>query len=446
MNARLNARLEGLSDISLVVLPVAAIPPAQEIEALKLGEHVADGIISSLTGTLASSTETEEAGEKELAFSGRDYPQAVEAMEKHFLQHCWSDGFPLTPPTEDAVNRMLEAIELPPDHVVGLVMPEGAAATVKKIAINAVMAGCLPQYMPVIVAAVEAMTDSRFDLLGVQCTTGVVAPLLIISGPSLIEDLNINDSFSTLGPGWRANSTIGRAVRLCMINIGNAWPGNPDMKAIGSPFKYVMLLAENEKGYGGAWEPLRVAEGFDYDQPTVSVMPAVTWQVDRIAPEVATTRTLIDLLGRQARSKYDKIAMFWGMDNLVIISPTAFDPIRREGYSRSDVQEMLYEVAQSPCHEFFDGKEPSAELVSGIRVPDEIMERCQGDPQAPVPLLRRPESLRVIVAGARVTALFVYVSTWGFGPAYFTTKPIKLPKNWKDVLEQNKGWETPIRR
>jgi hypothetical protein len=443
-NARLNAKLAGLSDISLVVLPVAAVPPPEEIEALQLGKLVAEGVISSLTGSLSMESAVEKSAHERLVFRGKDYPEAAENMEKHFLRHCWSDGFPLVPPTEAAVNRMVEATGLSPEHVVGRVMPEGAEATVGKIAINAVMAGCRPPHMPVVIAAVEAITDRRFDLLGVQCTTGAVSPLLIVSGPSLIEALNINDSFSSLGPGWRANATIGRVIRLIMINIGHAWPGNPDMKAFGSPFKYVMLLAENEGGYEDAWEPLRVAEGFASDQPTISAMPAVTWQVDRIAAEAATTPMLIDKLGVLAKSKYDKISVFWGMDNLVILSPTSFDAIRREGHSRSAVQKMLYEVAQSPASEFFEGKEPSAELATGLRIPDEIIQRCKADANSMVPLFRRPESIKIVVAGARVTALFAFVSTWGMGPAHFTTKPIKLPSHWKRLLKENEGWETPI--
>jgi hypothetical protein len=446
INARLNAKLAGLSDINLVIFPAAAVPPPEEIESLQLGKLVTQGVISSLTGGLPVAAHAEERVDERLVFSGKDYPEAAENMEKHFLGHCWSDGFPLMPPTEEAVNRMLAATELPPEHVVGLVMPEGAEATVEKIAINAVMAGCLPPHMPVILAAVEAITDPRFDLLGVQCTTGAVSPLLIVSGPGLIQALNINDSFSSLGPGWRANATIGRAIRLIMINIGHAWPGNPDMKAFGSPFKYVMLLAENEEGYEGAWEPLRVAEGYAPDQPTVSVMPAVTWQVDRNAAEVATTPMLIDKLGRMARTKYDRVAVFWGMDNLVILSPTSFDAIRREGFSRSAIQKMLYEVAQSPAAEFFEGKEPSAELVNGIRMPDELIARCKADANAMVPLFRSPESIKIVVAGARVTALFAFVSTWGMGPAYFTTKPITLPAHWERMLEAHQGWETPIIR
>ena len=119
----------------------------------------------------------------------------------------------------------------------GIVQPQRGIATVERIAINAAMAGARPAYMPLLVAAVQAIADPEFDLFGVQCTGGLAAPLMIVSGP-IVNDLNINFSYSTAGPGWRANSTIGRALRLILINIGQAWPGINDMKDVGNPAQF----------------------------------------------------------------------------------------------------------------------------------------------------------------------------------------------------------------
>ncbi|MFC2002200.1 hypothetical protein ACFLUZ_06875 [Chloroflexota bacterium] len=430
------------------MLPGAVVPPQKEIEEIKLGEQVADGIVAALTQEFPSSPSHPGVlkEEKEVCvFSGKDYVECMENMEKYFLQNRWSDGLPLVPPTEEAVNRMLEGTELPRHHVVGLVEPVPAEATVEKIAINAVMAGCLPQYMPVIIAAVEAITDPMFDLRGVQCTAGLVSPFLIVSGQKLIEELNINDSFSTIGPGWRANATIGRAIRLMMINIGHMWPGEPDMKSFGSPFKYVTLMAENEAAYMGAWEPMRVTEGFNYDQPTISVMPAVSWQPELVRPETATTEKSVELISKQARVKYDRDAITWGMDNLVIISPAVLDVFRREQRSRIDIQKAIYEASRLPCSEFFGGKEPSAEV--GVKPkPEWLIEKCKVDPGALVPLFLKPESIKICVAGAPGPGMVAYISTWGFGPAHFVTKAIKPPQNWENLLEKYKGWESPIVR
>ncbi len=360
-------------------------------------------------------------------------------MEKYFLQHGWSDGLPIVPPTQEAVNRMLEGTELPADHLVAVFPPGQGKATVEKIAVNAVMAGCQPQYMPLILAAVEAIIDPAFDLVGVQSTSGQLAPLLIVSGKKLIEELNINDSFCTLGPGWKANTAIGRALKLIMMNIGHTWPGINDMKAFGNPFRYVTLIGENEAAYSGAWEPLRVSEGFPEDQPTLSVMPAMSWQPDLVLPTPPGVERIIAQITMQAKVKYDRYANNCYYNNLVLISPTAFDAIRREGVSQTDLKQALYERIQLPGSEVFDGRE----RIGLIKFPQWVIDKHNADPDAPVPILRSPESLKICVTGGPGPDMIAYIGTWGYGPSQFITKPVKLPANWSELLEKNKGWESP---
>jgi hypothetical protein len=445
-SARFFARSEGLPDLALATVPMDYVPIQEEIEELKLGDKLADEVIDGLTKWSPHPPETKEAAEETLVFSGKDYAEALGNMENYFLQHCWSDGLPLVPPTEEAINKMLEGTELPRDHVVALVEPALGKATIEKIAINAVMAGCLPQYMPVIIAAVEAITDPKFYLLGVQCTSGQPAPLLIISGQKLIQELNINDSFRTIGPGWRANATIGRAITLIMTNLGHTWPGENDMKPFGNPFRYITLMAENEAAYMGAWEPLRVAEGFEYDQATISVMPAMSWQVDLFrettVDKTYTVDKVIAQTSKQAKVKFDRFAHNSVYNNLMLISPTAFDAIRREGWSRADLQKALYEAIQLPYSEFMSGRQ----MLPVGRLPEWLVEKCKADPETLVPLLLKPESLKICVAGGPGPGVIAYMGTWGEGPSHFVTKAIKLPQNWRNLLEKNKGGESPIVR
>jgi hypothetical protein len=440
-NARFVSGREGLPDISLVVVPLDALPHPGEIEELQIVDKFADDVIKALTQT--PSIEDKETAGETLVFSGGDYAGAVSNMEKYFLQHGWSDGLPLVPPTQKAVDEMLEGTELPPGFIIGLVEPGGREATIQKIAVNAVMAGCLPQYMPVVIAAVEAITDPMFNLREVQCTSCNMSPFLIISGQKLIEDLNINKSFSTIGPGWRANATIGRAVRLIMTNLGHTWPGVNDMKTLGSPFKYIILMAENEAAYKGAWEPLRVAEGFDFNQPTISVMPAMSWQPDIVQPEPPTVKRIIEYISKQGKVKHDRLAGNWGMDNLVLLCASTFDCIRREGYSRADFQKALVEAIQIPVSEFLGGRDIK-ELAAFDRLPDWLIEKCKAGPDALVPLLAGPQCLKICVAGGAGPYGITYTSTFGYGPAHFVTKPIKLPSNWESLLEKHRGWESPI--
>jgi hypothetical protein len=441
-NARFIARREGLSDISLAVVPVDSLPLNEEIEQLKLAEKAADEVIRALTLWEPQPEDATETAERILTFSGSDYETARDSMEKYFLQHGWSDGLPLVPPTPGAVRKMLEGVDFPSDYVVGIVEPGGIKATVKDIAINAAMAGCLPHYMPVVIAAIDAVTDPAFNLREVQCTSCNMAPLLIVSGPALIQDLNINGSFGTLSPGWRANASIARAVRLIMTNLGHAWPGKNDMKTLGSPFKSVSLIAENEAALSGAWEPLRVAEGYGLDQATISVMPAMSWQPDIVQPEPPTVKRIVEYIAKQGKVKHDRLAGNWGMDNLVVICGATLDCIRREGYSRRDLQRALYDAIQIPSSDFLNGRD-IAELPAFGRLPERIREMCKSGSDALIPLLAGPGSIRICVTGGAGPYGISYISTFGYGPAHFVTKPIALPGNWRDLLERNKGWESP---
>jgi hypothetical protein len=444
-NARFVARREGLSNVALAVVPIDYLPLPQEIEEFHLGDKVAEEVIKALTQSSGETGEEAESSQKTLTFHGKSHGAAAENMEKYFLQRGWSDGLPLVPPTEEAVDRMLEAIDFPPDQLVGLVEPGGGRATIKAIAINAVMAGCLPQYMPILVAAVEALTDPAFDLREVQCTSCNMSPFLIVSGQRVIEELNINSSFSALGPGWRANSTIGRAIRLIMINLGYTWPGKNDMKTLGSPFRFVPLIGENEVAYQGAWEPLRVAEGFDTNLSTVSVMPAMSWQPDIVQPEPPTVNRIVEYIAKQGKVKHDRLVGNWGLDNLVLLCGSTFDCIRREKYSRLDLQRAIYEAVQVPTFEFLNGRSIE-ETPAFFRLPDWLKEKCRSGLNTLVPILAKPESIKLCVTGGFGPYGISYISTFGYGPAHFVTKPIKLPGNWQKVLEKNRGWESPIVR
>ena len=146
------------------------------------------------------------------------------AVNAFFEEKGWTDGLPIIPPTEERVGQTIAAVKRNPQDVIGVVPPRWAPASIEKIAINAVMAGCLPQYMPVVIAAVEALTDPKLNLYALQATTGGPAIMLIVNGP-IRKQLNINGGSNALGEGWRANATIGRCIRLIQRNIGGSYPG-----------------------------------------------------------------------------------------------------------------------------------------------------------------------------------------------------------------------------
>ena len=186
-------------------------------------------------------------------------------------ENGWTDGLPVVPPTAERVERMLSGTDRDPNEHIAAVPPKWGRATVEKVAINAVMAGCKPAYLPLVLTAVEAMTAEPFNLHGVQVTTSHVGPMLIINGP-IRKALDINDGFNLFGQGWRANATIGRAVRLVCTNIGGALPGELDRAAFGHAGKYTCCIAEKEEA--SPWEPLHVDRGFEAGDSTVTVFAA----------------------------------------------------------------------------------------------------------------------------------------------------------------------------
>ncbi len=169
----------------------------------------------------------------------------AEAME-FFYQQGWTDGLPVVPPTPKRVEEFLEYAGNLPGDILGMIPARNRVITAEKVAINAVMAGCLPNYMPVIVAAIEAMCQEEFNLHGISATTGGTAPLLIVNGPA-VQQLNINYGVNCFGPGVRANATIGRAIRLILMNVGGSIPGVLDKSCLGHPGKYSYCIAEDEE-------------------------------------------------------------------------------------------------------------------------------------------------------------------------------------------------------
>src|SRR5215510_9455158 len=182
-----------------------------------------------------------------------------EDVYAEFCKREWCDGLPFIPPTPERVRAMLAGARTKPAETLGVMPPLWRACTVEKLAVNAVMAGCEPTYFPVVVAAVQAMLDPAFNLYGVQATTHPVAPLVVVTGP-YAQTIGMHTGSGLFGPGFRANATIGRAIRLVLMNVGGGWPGRHDMATQGSPAKFSFTLARSEDAT--PWEPLHVALGF----------------------------------------------------------------------------------------------------------------------------------------------------------------------------------------
>ena len=267
-----------------------------------------------------------------------DIPDDVELAYEKLCDEGMTDGLPVIPPTADRVARMIGGSPHAPDHVVAELPPRGGLATIEKIAANAVMAGCHPDYFPVIVTAVEAMAEPQFNLIGIQTTTNPVGPLVLLNGP-IRQQIGINCGAGALGPGWRANATIGRALRLILINIGGAIPGEIDKAILGMPGKYSLCLGELEES--SPWEPFHVEKGYDLTQSTVTLISSQGTQscaASYLEPEHIFAM-LADTMRIYGANSYTK-----GSGNPVVIFPPAHARILADaGWTKQRIRETLFE-------------------------------------------------------------------------------------------------------
>jgi hypothetical protein len=329
-----------------------------------------------------------------------------------------TDGLPVIPPSRARVERMLAASARARDHLVGEVPPNYGRATVEKIAINAVMAGCRPEYLPVVLAAVEAMCDERFCLLGVSGTTDAVAPLVIVNGP-IRAALDINSGAGVFGPGWRANATIGRAVRLCWVNIGGAQPGVISMSTFGGPGRYTYCIGENEEA--SPWEPLHVEHGFAPGDSAVAVMAAEAPQIvadtrSRSAPDLLAT--LVRSVEVVAHHKATGLG-----DTALVFSPEHVTTLAADGWSKSRVREYLWTRLQKPVRELVPGRD------GGEGLSDEALAAYPEGAQsaALVPKFQSPDCLKLLVAGGAAGRFTAIVPGWPFRNAPSRLVFRKLP-------------------
>jgi len=265
-----------------------------------------------------------------------DVDDAPEAVLEAFVTREWCDGLPIVPPTADRVRAMLADAE--PERALGAMPPLWRTATLEAIAVNAVMAGCRPEYFPVIVAAVDAMLDPDFNLYGVQATTHPVAPLVIVNG-AYGRRIGLHAGSGCFGPGFRANATIGRALRLVLMNVGGAWPGRHDMATQGSPAKFSYCIAENEEA--SPWGPLK--EG---DSVTVYGGEGP----HNVNDHASTTASgILSTVSHTAATLGSNVGWYFSQSQLlVVLGPEHARTVAGDGLTRADVQRFVYEHARLP--------------------------------------------------------------------------------------------------
>ncbi|MDE0685140.1 MAG: hypothetical protein OXI63_19620 [Candidatus Poribacteria bacterium] len=249
----------------------------------------------------------------------------------------WTDGLPVVPPTPERVERMLSGTDRDPDELIAAVPPKWGRATVEKVAINAVMAGCKPAYLPLILTAVEAMISEQFNLHGVQVTTSHVGPMLVVNGP-IRKQLEVNDGFNLFGQGWRANATIGRALRLICTNIGGALPGELDRAAFGHAGKYTCCIAEKEEA--SPWSAMHVDRGFRADDSTVTVFAAAGPQTVNDHGS-NTAEGILNTISENIAAPGNSSG-----ETLLVIGVEHAKTISEDGFSKADIRRYIADTTQ----------------------------------------------------------------------------------------------------
>ncbi len=316
----------------------------------------------------------------------------ADAIEFCFRQG-WTDGLPVVPPTPERVGAMLAAARLDPKQEIGFVTHRSVSITAEKVAINAVMAGCKPEYMPVVVAAVEGIADPRWSYHGPGTSTGGAAGAMTVNGP-IVRELDINAGDNLFGPGWRANLTIGRAVRLVMRNVCGSVPGTLDRGTLGHPGKLSYVIAENEAE--SPWTPLHVERGLRPEQSAVTVLAAdaphqLYNQLSSTAEGVLTT------LADDMRISGNVM----GQPNYVLVlAGEHMRTIAGDGWDKKRVRRFVWEHTQN-SHAHLK----RTQRMAGPAEP--------GDDGRLRPLVATPDDIFVVAAGGRAGAFSAYIPGWG---------------------------------
>ncbi len=365
-----------------------------------------EGLPDWRPGCGSLSVDPARADELRVRFSGsvlRSRRLDLAALEDPFefmFERGFTDGLPTVPPTEARVLAMLEGTTRAPSDVVAVVPPDLVECTVEKVAVNAVMAGCKPEYLPVVLAALEVLCTDEFNIHGVLATTMPVGPVLIVNGP-IRRALGMNSGGNVLGQGNRANSTIGRAVQLVVRNVGGGRPGGVDRATHGNPGKVSFCFAEDEEG--SPWEPLHVSRGFPAGSSTVTAFPGEGPRcvVDQKARE---PHALVASLAADLRTvHHPKLPL--AFDAILVVGPEHARVFAQAGWDRAQVLEALHAALQLPVAELVYG---AGGMAEGIPDPGE------GRRDGTLPKFR-PGGIVLVHAGGGAGLFSAIIGGWANG-------------------------------
>lgn len=344
-----------------------------------------------------------------------DYESAIEEV----YRLGWTDGLPVVLPTPHLVRRVLDYLNRDPQELLGVIPPYQGVATVEKVVINSVMAGCLPEYIPVVLAALRAMLRDSFNLNGVQATTHCAAPLVIVSGP-VVSKLAFNSRENVFAGGSRVNMAVGRAVRLILWNIGGGRAGELDKSVFGHPGKLSYCIAEEREW--NPWGPLHMDRGFEADESCVTVFAGEAPHHVMTGGGYSSPDKILTVLA-DSMATIGNSTMQAGGDMLLVIGPLVANHFAKRGYTKAALSDALIERATKPvglvkANEYLGDSHPF-HFSRFVNLADE---------DALVPLVRRPENLLITVAGGwgSGSGMCAFIPGWGQHGGFAQTERIEL--------------------
>ena len=433
--ARAIGQILGLPDLPLAEYPGVIMTDPAETFRRKV-EQMVDQIVAGLAQPFAPAPKPPEPAPREIVFRG-----ALDEVQEFFHQQLWTDGLPIIPPTLDRIDQFLRWTDRAPDEILGVVRPELREATVWNVAVNGVISGCRPEYLPILLAVVEAIAEPEFRLEDAGSTPGW-EPLVVLSGP-ISQALDFNSGPGAMRVGRRANTSIGRFLRLFLRNVAGLRipPGGTDKGTIA--FTFNVALAENEDVVEElGWAPGGVDRGFARGQNGVTVRSVVS-----ISPPIYVG-------GEHARDLVQTIAEVWGQGDcaywsctgmmfgkwhpLLVISPSIAQALARDGWTKEDVRRYLYEHVKIPAGlaEKYAWQIGLTRFNLGALVEEGLLPKTyaeSADPGRLVPVFLRPEWIDIVVAGdPDRNQARGYVGNHEQGPP--VSKPIVLPAAWERLL------------
>ena len=322
-------------------------------------------------------------------------PQDAADLIEAYYQKGFTDGFPVVPPTQDSVSAMLAAGCLEQDQVIGEIVTRNVVITADKVALNAVMAGCLPEYMPVVVSAVRGICHPDFNYHGMATSTGGAALTILVNGP-IVDRIGLNSGENLFGPGFRANMTIGRALRLLMMNSLNTRPGGLDRSTIGTPAKISFCFAENEQR--SPWEPFHVERGFDPEESATTVFACQ--DIIQVYNQLAQTPEPFLEGVADAMANMGSMNIVSQQNLIVVLAGEHLRLMTKAGWKKQQVKHYLFDHARRSV----------AELKKVKRIPGEVQ---AGDETTYRHVVSQPDDIVVVSGGGDVGTFSACLLSWG---------------------------------